>query len=52
MDKYLKEIISKWHIKAENDLATIENLFLSENVITDSDCFHAQQAVEKYLKSF
>lgn len=52
MDKYLKEIIRKWHIKAENDIATIENLFKSDNVITDSICFHAQQAVEKYLKSY
>jgi len=52
MDEKLREIIHKWHIKAENDLITIENEFNSDNVITDTVCFHAQQAVEKYLKSF
>ena len=52
MDEKLRELVRQWHIKAENDLATINNEFGSENTVTDSVCFHAQQAVEKYLKSF
>ena len=52
MDQDLKTIVNRWHIKANNDLLTIKDLFKSENVITDSICFHSQQAVEKYLKSY
>ena len=52
MDQDLIAIVNKWHIKANNDLKTIEDLLKSENVVTDSVCFHSQQAVEKYLKSY
>ncbi|MEA2103866.1 MAG: HEPN domain-containing protein [Candidatus Cloacimonadota bacterium] len=52
MDQDLIAIVNKWHIKANNDLKTIEVLLKSENVVTDSVCFHSQQAVEKYLKSY
>lgn len=43
-------IVKQWFKKAENDLKTIENNFKSENPPTDAICFHAQQAVEKYIK--
>ena len=52
MDQDLKSIVNNWHIKANNDLITIEDIFHSENIVTDSICFHSQQAVEKYLKSY
>jgi len=52
MDKDLITLINHWHIKANNDLTTIEDIFQSDNVVTDSICFHSQQAVEKYLKSY
>jgi HEPN domain-containing protein len=38
--------------KAENDLLNIKNNLSSENVPSDTCCFHAQQAVEKYLKAY
>jgi len=46
--------IEQWIIKAENDLKTVEHEFsLSpEETITDSVCYHAQQAVEKFLKAY
>jgi len=52
MDKTLKKLIQQWHIKAENDLITAKNEFKADETITDSICFHSQQAVEKYLKSY
>jgi HEPN domain-containing protein len=52
MDKELIELIKKWHIKADNDLETIKDVLQSDNIITDSICFHSQQAAEKYLKSY
>lgn len=40
-----------WMRKAESDLATCR-LALDSNGPYDTACFHAQQAVEKYLKGF
>ncbi|MDD2891288.1 MAG: HEPN domain-containing protein [bacterium] len=50
IDKYLKQ----WIIKADNDLKLVEHeLALPEKeIVKDVVCFHCQQAVEKYLKSF
>ena len=50
MDENLIRLVKQWHIKADNDLATVGNEFNSENPVTDAICFHSQQAVEKYLK--
>jgi len=49
-DAYLKG----WLIKANNDIRIIQNEFSlpEERIVTDAVCFHAQQAVEKFLKSF
>jgi len=52
MDKTVKHLVKLWHIKADNDLQTAENEFKAEQTVTDSICFHSQQAVEKYLKSY
>lgn len=49
----LNEYLENWFKKADEDIAVI--LYLSaENPqdFTGALCFHAQQAVEKYLKAF
>lgn len=46
------EIAREWVLKAENDLKTAAHtLKLGEDCPTDTVCFHAQQCVEKYLKT-
>lgn len=52
MDENLIRLVKQGHIKADNDLATVGNEFNSENPVTDAICYHSQQAVEKYLKSY
>ena len=42
----------KWFKKAENDLLAIKHLIGFEHAPYDVCCFHAQQAAEKYLKSY
>ena len=42
----------KWFRKAENDLLGIENNLSAKKIPADVCCFHAQQAVEKYLKAY
>jgi len=42
----------KWFKKAESDLLTIENNLLAKNIPSDTCCFHAQHAAEKYLKAY
>lgn len=44
--------IKKWIKKAESDLKTAKILYDSKEVVTESICFHCQQAAEKYLKAF
>ena len=48
----MKQLIIKWQAKADNDLGTAEYGLTADNPITDTICFHCQQAVEKYLKMF
>ncbi len=43
-------IVKQWFKKADSDLRTIENNIKSEAPPTDTICFHAQQAIEKYVK--
>lgn len=43
-------IVKLWFKKADNDFKTIENNLLSKEPPTDTICFHAQQAIEKYIK--
>jgi len=45
-------VVSEWVSKAENDLKTATfTLEMEDECPTDTVCFHAQQAVEKYLKA-
>lgn len=39
-----------WFQKADNDIKAIKELIDSEEPLTDIICFHAQQAIEKYIK--
>jgi len=50
----IEEEIKKWLIKGLNDLKTAEILINlpKEEIVTDTLCFHCQQAVEKFLKAF
>jgi HEPN domain-containing protein len=52
MDENLREIVYKWLVKADNDLKTAGQIFNVDEIITDTICFHCQQAVEKYLKAY
>ena len=44
--------VEQWLIKAGNDFQSALNLLDSPVIITDSVCFHSQQAAEKYLKAY
>ncbi len=46
------ETVRLWHRKAENDYKTGIDELATEEPATDTVCFHMQQCVEKYLKSF
>jgi HEPN domain-containing protein len=50
----IDEYLEKWLAKAGNDLKAAESLInqAPEDMVTDAICFHSQQAVEKYLKTF
>ena len=47
-----EEVVKKWIQKAENDLKTGKDEFMTNEPATDTICFHMQQCVEKYLKAF
>jgi len=50
VDDYLKQ----WLQKAMNDIKVMHNErnMAEENLVPEAICFHAQQAVEKFLKAF
>lgn len=48
----MKDKVTNWITKAENDYKTVQNELNSTEPVTDTICFHAQQCVEKYLKAF
>lgn len=50
MDDEKLSVVKQWFRKADNDLKSIENNLKSEDPPTDVICFHAQQAIEKYIK--
>jgi HEPN domain-containing protein len=52
VDEKLNDIVRQWLRKADNDLKTAEYGMRAPEPITDTICFHCQQAVEKYLKMF
>lgn len=51
-DETIKDLVNRWIKKAEYDLLTAERQFPFEDPITQTVCFHCQQAAEKYLKAF
>jgi HEPN domain-containing protein len=47
------DYLKNWLYRADEDILVIKNLFESDpEAFASSICFHAQQAVEKYLKAF
>jgi HEPN domain-containing protein len=48
-----KDYLKNWLFRANEDILVIENLFNSQpELFASSICFHAQQAIEKFLKAF
>jgi HEPN domain-containing protein len=48
----LNDYVDKWLFRADEDVAVIDRLLESDaRAYTSTICFHAQQAVEKYLKA-
>jgi HEPN domain-containing protein len=50
--KTRQELINSWIKKAEKDLLTAEHELSFPNAVTESICFHCQQAAEKFLKAY
>jgi HEPN domain-containing protein len=47
-----KKHLDQWTEKAEHDLIAAKLVIEHQPLILDIACFHCQQAVEKYLKTF
>jgi HEPN domain-containing protein len=48
----LQDYVDKWLFRADEDMAVIDQLMQSDpQAYASTICFHAQQAVEKYLKA-
>ncbi len=47
-----KELIKNWIKKAKKDLLSAEPELSFPDAVTESICFHCQQAVEKFLKAY
>lgn len=53
MTKEKSEYIKNWLFRANEDIAVIESLAsINFEFYTNTICFHAQQASEKYLKAY
>ncbi len=53
MTEEKKEYLKNWLIKANEDIAVIDQLIKYEpESYTGSICYHCQQAVEKFFKAF
>ncbi|MCK4475732.1 MAG: HEPN domain-containing protein [Methanophagales archaeon] len=50
--KTKKELINSWIDKAEKDLRSAKHELSFPDVVTETVCFHCQQAAEKYLKAY
>ncbi|MEA3325226.1 MAG: HEPN domain-containing protein [Euryarchaeota archaeon] len=50
--KTKKELIDSWIDKAEKDLLSAKHELSFPDAVTETVCFHCQQAVEKYLKAY
>jgi HEPN domain-containing protein len=47
-----RNYLEQWLKKAEHDLLAARVILDYQPIILDISCFHCQQAVEKYLKTF
>ena len=54
MDKtgVIRNLAKQWTKIAERDLITAKQGLETKQIITDTVCFHCQQAAEKYLKAY
>ncbi|MEA2075233.1 MAG: HEPN domain-containing protein [Euryarchaeota archaeon] len=52
MTRTKEELIQSWLKKAEKDLLTAKHELSFADAVTESICFHSQQAAEKYLKAY
>lgn len=53
MTKEHEEYLKNWLFRGKEDIAVIDSLFNTDSELYASTiCFHAQQAVEKFLKAF
>ena len=53
MNPEKRDYIQNWLFRAREDIAVMNRLSDSEiEFYTSTICFHAQQSVEKYLKTF
>lgn len=50
--KEKEELINNWVKKAEKDLLTAKHELSFPDAVTESICFHCQQAAEKFLKAY
>lgn len=50
--KTKRDLINSWIDKAEKDLRSAIHELSFPDVVTETVCFHCQQAVEKYLKAY
>jgi HEPN domain-containing protein len=50
--KTKRELIDSWIVKAERDLISAKHELSFSDAVTETVCFHCQQAVEKYLKAY
>jgi len=47
------DLVNNWILKAGKDLTSAEHEFTFEDdAVTETICFHSQQAAEKYLKAY
>ena len=46
------ELINSWMNKANKDLLSVQHELSFPDAVTETVCFHCQQAVEKYLKGY
>ena len=47
-----RELVARWVAKAEDDWRLCHRLMTDSESYAEATTFHAQQAVEKYLKAF
>jgi HEPN domain-containing protein len=53
MTKDHNDYLKNWLFRANEDISVLENLFeCGPELYASTICFHAQQAVEKFLKAF